>query len=86
MKDELNLRYNFTYYMLGNAIPIRLLTAKSDGLKAGTQIPDTETGALKFDNEYLSKIEEGTDIEEIDETTFNKSCTTFCQKRLHCHK
>ena len=66
--------FSYRHYLLGENVPVRVLIAKSDGLKAGAQIPDPATGKLKYAHEYLSRIEQSYEVEEITEAEFQQRC------------
>ena len=74
--------FTYKHYLLADNVPVRVLYAVSDGLKAGAQIPDIETEQLVYAHTYLSRIETSSDVEEIDEDTFNRRCEEiFLKKR-----
>jgi len=74
--------FTYKHYLLGDTVPIRILIAKSNGLKAGAQIPDPTTGKLQIANTYLSRVEESPEVEEIDEAEFHRRCQIIFSRKL----
>ncbi len=76
--------YNFKHYLLGDSVPVRVLFAESDGLKAGAMVPDTQQGRLVFKNSYLSRLEQSHEVEEISEGEFDRLCEeVYVKKNLN---
>ena len=76
--------YSFKHYLLGNTVPVRVLYADSDGLKAGAMVPDENQGKLVFTNSYLSRLEQSWEVEEITEEEFERLCEEkYAKKNLN---
>lgn len=66
--------YSFKHYLLGDTVPVRVLFADSDGLRAGAMVPDERQGKLVVANTYLSRVEQSGEVEEITEEEFDRRC------------
>ena len=73
--------YSFKHYLLGNSVPVRVLFADSDGLKAGAMVPDASQGKLVFANSYLSRLEQSHEVVEIMEDEFDRLCEEMYTKK-----
>lgn len=75
--------YRFKHYLLGDSVPVRVLFAESNGLKAGAMVPESQQGKLVFASNYLSLLEQSHEVEEITEGEFNRLCEEIYAKKRH---
>ena len=69
------------YYLLGERVPIRV-TLDSRGLKMAAEVPSAQTGLLTIDNRYLSRIDQSPEVEEIEESEFQRRCDNVLQRTV----
>ncbi len=70
----------YRYFLLGDVTPIQV-SYNEDGHEIGARTPDAATQALKIDHHMLNRIDEGNEIEEIDQSRFEALCGAIYNKK-----
>lgn len=66
----------YEYYSLAGVMPIRILLGKNGGW-IGAEVPDRESGGLKMDPRYMSRVLASMEVDELDEAGFNDLCAQY---------
>ncbi|SEN38860.1 hypothetical protein SAMN05216325_11630 [Nitrosomonas marina] len=64
----------YRYYLLGDYMPIRATVDPEYNINVDAEYPNRETGKLEQDREFLIRIRESDEIEEITAEDFIQHC------------